>query len=298
MRFGARAVQHQTTGNETVTVEFIKSDNPLKDCEDKVYSPKKSIMEIYSTICYCREPCSMLERSSGEHLQQCAGPCGTTFHKTCLPIDDQGKRGWICAADTLPISGIKWSAGKQTNTCTIDNFLTAAALESLKNPEFQRAMAKFPYTYPGQQIPRGGDIGTGLNQVLNAVKREEYAKAHNIYANVLKHKYPELADTLETDLHGTEQQMVYDVLQMEESSFKDANVQGVLTKRSRIRPNIQFTTASFLPLIKHELEYGNTESKKCPNCPDSIVTNMGLKVPDETHPPSFSTWKWTHLPIG
>lgn len=283
MRFAARALQHE---GDQINVEFYSTDNPVQDCELKLYDSKKTKLEVFTTQCQCREPVSMIEFSDPDIMMKCNEEnCNMTMHRKCVnavPSD------FKCAMHNLPFPGMKWSAGKQTNTCPIDNFYTAVTMECIKNPDFQKAISKTKYTYPEGDAPRGLNIANNLFNAIEAAKAGNYGKAQGIHTKMLMHRYPELAPTLATNLEGTEQQMVWDLIKdggafYQREECTDCNYKTESNQNSQIH----FMTGCYPPNLKFDLEHGGNETRKCPKCPSGIMGDTGLKIKDEKNPPWF-----------
>lgn len=284
MKFAARAVQHQA---EVVNVTFVETYNIKQDTmSGKPIMDKKAITRSYTTECYCREPET---RDTTSEMLMCTD-CPTRFHRQCLPNAEQRDKELTCPKDTLPIDGFQWSAGQVANTCTVDNFLTAVTLKSIKHPRFQEYITRqTKYSdVPLANNRREGDIGKMLNKTIEQGKREQYADAQATYATLLSHKNPTVGDGTNFDLWGSEKENVFDLLK-DGGSF----IQSTRCNQCKFELDTEPTAdplvglPTYMPMMKYQLEKGSFQTTKCPRCPDGIMSKSGLRVPDENNPPWF-----------
>lgn len=283
-QFAARAIMHQT---QNMTVSFQETNTPLADCTARKVDQERAYVNTYNAVCSCREPHNAAMK---EKLIDCSH-CPTKYHPECVGLDTIPEN-WTCALGTVPIRGFQWSAGAVRNTCTVDNFLTAATIEAIKNPEFLDAITKTKYDdfardVGGRKLASSADVSKAMGKVMQAAIKENYPRAQEIYANMLAHKIPQNPN-IKTDLWGSEATHVYDVLKEGgQFYFGEDCTKCSYKEKNELKHNIYVGNVMPLPLLKTFLEEGDFDGHKCRKCPDGVAGKTGLKIPDKNKPPWF-----------
>lgn len=166
----------------------------------KVYTVKVSIhvegtpeMDLrdpqeFEVSCVCGE--AINRKEPGPRTINCT-ICQRIFHKE--HVENSGKvTSYKCQACSQSILGLKWGAGKYTNTCPIDGFLTASSLAFKQNPSLLQDLRAF------------GDVAE--QQLADAIEQAQSnysGAAQNIWGDYITSCGPEKKpNPSKTDLSG------------------------------------------------------------------------------------------------
>ena len=289
MQFAARAIQHY---KEPITVEFFQTNNPEVDCQTRVYDANKVSFDLYTTVCYCREPETMTHSTPEDFdrdFEVCKS-CEVPFHKRCLPTGYQ--EPFECALHHLPTTGFQWSSGKIANTCPVDNFATALLLENYANPVafLEHITTNTKYADEALQLPPRKTVAYGLRQLVEAGSRGEYDKAIEAWSEVLQQNSTlENAEKLKSDFYGSETERVYKIIKEGGQYVQEATCTRCFHKETHGPKwdNFSHEDGTVLYGLMDEIQNVAYAMPKCAHCVNGLEVISGLLIRDLEYTPWF-----------
>ena len=126
--------------------------------------------EEFEVSCVCGK--AMSRRDLGPSIINCI-ICQRMFHKEHVH-NTQKSGGFKCPSCSQTIHGLKWGVGKYSNTCPIDGFMTATALDLEQKPQLFKKLSSF------------GDVAEQkLADAIEQTQRNCSGGAHGIWGDYI-----------------------------------------------------------------------------------------------------------------